>query len=298
MTATPVIDVVVPTFNRVGLVERALEPLGAQRYPPERYRIIVVDDGSTDDTWARLQRWATDHPNVMLHRRAHAGSYAARNVGWRAGTGEVIAFTDDDCVASPDWLGATARALAAHPAAVAVQGRTLTLRHLVTPMTHQVVVHRPNRLYQTCNIAYRRDVVRAVGGFDGAMRHFADTKLAAAASGRGPIVFSPEMIVVHPPRPRAFFTREEWSQWLRDERRLYRSHPDFYRKARGPTPLVGVTLHWLIGSTVKHAARHLPWLLRDPALYLKSLGLLARERRGLVAELWQAQRRGPGVDDD
>ena len=61
---------------------------------------------------------------------------------------------------------------------------------------------------------------------------------------------------------------------------------------------MGVTLHWLIGSAVKHAARHLPWLLRDPALYLESLGGLARERRGLVAEMWRARSHGPGAEAD
>jgi hypothetical protein len=138
-------------------------------------------------------------------------------------------------------------------------------------------------------------VLSGLGGFDDAMRHFADTKLGAAAAARGPIAFAPDMLVIHPPRARVFVTREEWSHWVRDERRLYESHPAFYRRVRGPHPLIGVALHWLVGSPLKHAGRHLPWLVREPGLYLRSLGFLARERRGLVAELWRARashRRG------
>jgi glycosyltransferase involved in cell wall biosynthesis len=97
----PFIDVVIRTFNRASLLKQATQSLLTQNYPPERYQIIVVDDGSTDETWTMLQELAASHSNVRALRVDHAGSYAARNEGWRNGNGDIVAFTDDDCVAHP-----------------------------------------------------------------------------------------------------------------------------------------------------------------------------------------------------
>lgn len=281
----PSIDIVMPTFNRAPMLERAVESLVTQRYPTESYQVIVVDDGSTDETWKLLEGLASGCTNLKVFHMAHAGVAAARNKGWREGKGEVVMFTDDDCVADVGWIAAAAQALKFHPDALGVQGRTMTLPHLVTPLTHQIVVRRRNRLYQTCNIAYRREVLLTVGGFDEEVHHFHDTRLAAAVLSLGPIVFSREMVVIHPPRPRIFHTRDDWRQWLEDELRFCRRNPDFYQHTRGPNFLLGVTLHWLVGSTIKQAFTHIPWLLRDPVLYFRAMTLLARERATLLTML-------------
>ena len=281
----PFIDVVVPTFNRASMLEGIISSLMAQSYSAERYLVTVVDDGSTDETWAGLQEIAKRYRNLKVFRISHGGRGAACDFGWRQGTGEIVAFTDDDCVADSGWLSAVARAFADHPGALGVYGKTITVPELVTPVTYQIVVRGPNTIYHGCNIAYRRSALLAVGGFDEEAQYAEDSQLAAAVLARGPIVFSPEMIIIHPPRPRVFLGRKEWSVRLEGALRFYCRYPDFYRRHRGPHFLIAVILRWVFGSTIKNASIHLPWLFRDPTLYLRFVARLLRERATLLAML-------------
>lgn len=288
----PFIDVVVPTRNRAALLRRAVDSLLAQNYPRDRYGVIVVDDGSTDDAWPSLQAICAHDSRVRALRVEHRGPYSARNEGWRAGSGDIVAFTDDDCVADPDWLKGIAAGFAGGDI-LGLQGRTVTLPELKTPLTHQVVVSRPNTLYETCNIAYRRDVLTSVGGFEPDLFYTADSMLGAAVSGLGTIAFSPDMVVVHPPRPRIFLGRKEWSQWLEGARRLERRYPEFFRRERGRHFLLLVLWKWALLVPAKNIFENVPWIVRSPRVYVKFLLCLARERMNLlvtVPRFWGKSR--------
>ena len=87
----PLVSVVIPTFNRADMVGRAIESALAQDYHP--VEVIVVDDGSTDDTPAVLERYAD---SVRTIRQENRGEGAARNAGIAASTGEFVAFLDSD----------------------------------------------------------------------------------------------------------------------------------------------------------------------------------------------------------
>jgi glycosyltransferase involved in cell wall biosynthesis len=280
----PFIDVVIPTWNRAALLRRALDSLLAQNYPSDRYCIIVVDDGSTDETWPALDALRGSGPRVTAIRANHGGPYNARNEGWRAGRGDIVAFTDDDCVADRDWLDAIARGLAGSQV-VGVQGRTLTLPELKTPLTHQIVVLRPNTIFETCNIAYRRDVLVAVGGFEPDLFYTADSILGAAVSARGEIAFAADMVVVHPPRPRVFLGPKEWGQWLEGARLLQRKDPEFFRRERARHFLLLVLWKWTVLVPAKNIVENMPWLVRSPRLYFKFLARLVRERMNLLATI-------------
>ncbi|HEY8612934.1 MAG TPA: glycosyltransferase family A protein [Roseomonas sp.] len=93
------ISVVVPTYNRAGLIGQTLDAIFAQTRPPDE--IIVVDDGSTDDTRSVLARYAG-----RLHAMhiVNGGDLVARNVGLRAAQGRLVAFCDSDDLWAPDFL--------------------------------------------------------------------------------------------------------------------------------------------------------------------------------------------------
>jgi len=287
----PFIDVVIPTFNRAEMLEAIVGSLMAQSYPADRYRVIVVDDGSTDRTWSVLEQLAAGEPRLRCLRAAHRGPYAARNDGWRAGSGAIIAFTDDDCIADPHWLAAVARGFARHPEALGLQGKTVTTKKGVTPFTHQIVVLRPNALYETCNMAYRRDALSAAGGFAPHLFTTGDCLLGATISSLGPIDFCPEMVIVHPPRPRVFLGRREWDQWLEGALELWRRNPEFFRRTRASHFLLLPLWRWALLVPAKRAAKNSPWLFRNPPLYLKFLACLARERFLLLSVLPEFCRR-------
>jgi glycosyltransferase involved in cell wall biosynthesis len=100
MSDPPFVSVVVPVYNGAGIVEELLQSLLDLDYPAECHEIIVVDNGSTDRTRQIVGRY----PVRLLEEREIKGAAAARNKGIRHARGDIIAFTDADCVADSNWL--------------------------------------------------------------------------------------------------------------------------------------------------------------------------------------------------
>lgn len=120
-TAAPLISVVICTRNRAPLLDDALASVVAQDFPKTDYDIVVVDNGSSDDTADVAARHAK---SATLHyvREERIGLCIARNTGWRVARGRYIAYFDDDARAHPGWLSAIARAFAQGPANLGVLG--------------------------------------------------------------------------------------------------------------------------------------------------------------------------------
>jgi glycosyltransferase involved in cell wall biosynthesis len=117
------VSVVVPTQDRAALLRDALQSLVQQEYPRESYEIVVVDDGSTDDTSRVVQRYtASTAPRVLAVCQAAAGINAARNAGIKSSRGDLICFVDDDVEAPRGWLRAMADGAARHPTAGCLGG--------------------------------------------------------------------------------------------------------------------------------------------------------------------------------
>ena len=191
----------VATRNRAERLARLLASLRAQTLPPDRFEVIVVDDGSTDGTARELDR-REGLELQTIRRDSSGGPSVARNAGWRAAASALVAFIDDDCEADPRWLECVLAAAAEHPGAV-VQGRTDPLpgeAHLISPFTRTVRVNQLGPYYQTCNILYPRELLERLGGFEESYRLPAgeDTDLAwrAIEAGRE-TVFAPDAQVFH-----------------------------------------------------------------------------------------------------
>jgi exopolysaccharide biosynthesis polyprenyl glycosylphosphotransferase len=98
------ISVIIPTYNNADILPACLEALLAQEYPHDKYEIIVVDDGSTDHTSEVVSQFTDSIPVVRYFHQANQGPAAARNNGAKHAAGDIIMFTDDDCVAEPQWI--------------------------------------------------------------------------------------------------------------------------------------------------------------------------------------------------
>ncbi|MGH8802335.1 MAG: glycosyltransferase [Casimicrobiaceae bacterium] len=109
-SAAPTMTVVIPAYNEGAMVEQSITSVANARYPAERLQIIVVDDGSTDDTWACIVRAAAHHPGrVATMRLPHnRGKRQALATGFRAATGSILVTIDSDSVIERDALLAMA----------------------------------------------------------------------------------------------------------------------------------------------------------------------------------------------
>jgi glucosyl-dolichyl phosphate glucuronosyltransferase len=124
MDERPLVSVVVPTRNRADLLSDALGSLVEQDYPADRYEILVVDDGSIDDTPSLVEALAQaqPEPRLSLLRQPARNQNAARNRGVSEAKGELIAFFDDDELAPGDWLSGLVAGSTRHPEADVVGG--------------------------------------------------------------------------------------------------------------------------------------------------------------------------------
>ncbi|MEI6969988.1 MAG: glycosyltransferase family A protein [bacterium] len=125
------VSIVVPTYNRSMLLPYALESTLRQTYRP--IEVLVIDDGSTDETTALLDRWKREHEDaafrVRLLSQSHGGAPAARNLGLIESRGEFIQFLDSDDILCPEKTEASVNALKDTPAVDYVFSRRVNVEH-------------------------------------------------------------------------------------------------------------------------------------------------------------------------
>lgn len=182
-------SVIVATFNRRELLFRVLDALDRQSVAKEEFEVIVVDDGSTDGTAAALQSgsWAAD---IYVLQQSNSGPAAARNAGIEAACGEIAIFLDDDLIPKKNFVEEHIRS---HSRGTkhAVLGPALSLSRYSQPWivwqqaTYEKTysAFRCNEIQPTFrhfwsgNCSIPRDVLKAVGGFDGSFRYGEDVEL-------------------------------------------------------------------------------------------------------------------------
>ncbi len=200
----PAISVVIATHNRAPMLRRALASVFDQGF--ESFEVIVVNDGSRDETAALLLSLAGPRLSVV-HHPAALGAAAARNAGLKLARAPIVAFLDDDDEQLPGFLAETVRAHATPPridlAWTGVifrrpDGSEQTLGWKRWAATPRFV----NRLTGSCGISFRADWLRQAGGFDTAFRITEDTDLfmrLVERNGRWRCIDRPLMrVYVHP----------------------------------------------------------------------------------------------------
>ncbi len=173
----PRASVVVCSYNGAATLDECLRSLMGLNYPD--YEVILVDDGSTDATPAIAARY----PQVVYHRQANRGLSAARNVGAALADGEVVAYTDSDCVADEDWLYYLVGAMQDRgidaiggPNVPPPTDGWVAQCVAVSPggPSHVMLDDRRAEHVPGCNMAFRRAVLLGLGGFDPQFRQAGD----------------------------------------------------------------------------------------------------------------------------
>jgi GT2 family glycosyltransferase len=200
-------SVVIPTHNRADRLERLLDALSRQDMG-EMFEVVVADDASSDDTVARVSaRPPSEYFDLVLSTSTHNGGPAvARNRGWQAARGDLIVFTDDDCVPDPSWLRTVVGAL---ETADIVVGRTkppADQLDRIGPFSNYLDLDH-DQSFSTCNVGYRRPVLEKVGGFDESFvwPNGEDTDLGLRALKAGfADAYTPDALVWHDVSPSEF----------------------------------------------------------------------------------------------
>jgi glycosyltransferase involved in cell wall biosynthesis len=199
----PAVSVIIPAFNAAGTILAAVDSVRRQTFAD--WELIVVDDGSADDTRGRLR--AIDDSRVRIVAGDHVGVARARNTGLRAATGAFVTFLDADDMWMPDKLRAQVDALHQSPEAgasyswtafVDEQGRFLAPkegRRIDGEVYDDLLV--TFFLASGSNAMARRQCVEAVGAFDGSIRVVEDWDLWVRVARRWPFAVVPHYHVLY-----------------------------------------------------------------------------------------------------
>lgn len=200
------VSIVIPVFNDAAGVVDCLRSIAGQSYPPSSIEAIVVDNGSQPPL--ALDEQFPFNLKVLHHSKP--GSYAARNAGVAASTGEVLAFTDADCVAQPHWIEHGLNALLGEDTRSVIGGevRMATPDNPTATALYQSVVgfRQQENIERRCfsvtaNLFCRRSDFDIVGPFNENLLSGGDLEWCWRARAHGiPTTYAPDAIVDTSPR--------------------------------------------------------------------------------------------------
>jgi cellulose synthase/poly-beta-1,6-N-acetylglucosamine synthase-like glycosyltransferase len=204
----PTVSVIVPFLTHADRLHACVRALCAQTYPKDRYTIVLVNNGRE----LREERFSDAAANVYVIREDKPGSYAARNCGLESSSGEVLAFTDADCIPAPDWIEQGVASLMASPNRGLVGGRievvfadprrpsAVEIFESLSSFRQQDYVERW-QFAATANLFAHRHVFDAVGRFDDRLLSLADREWGARVSRAGfSLAYAHAASVQHPAR--------------------------------------------------------------------------------------------------
>jgi exopolysaccharide biosynthesis polyprenyl glycosylphosphotransferase len=197
------ISVVIPAYNAEKTLPYTLQALHKQTITRDLYEVIVVDDASTDGTSSVAREFG-----VRYRRQTKEGPAAARNLGVRIARGDVVLFTDADCIPKEDWIEKMIKPLE-DPEVAGVMGRYLTRQKELPARFVQLEFEERFSIikeYESIDLvpsfaaAFRRSVFEEVGGFDAhyPLANNEDVELSYKIAARGyKMVFVNDAIVYH-----------------------------------------------------------------------------------------------------
>lgn len=309
MSAVPEVTVCVSTRNRAARLPRLVACLESQTIGADRMEAVIVDNGSTDDTWEVLTDLAARAQfELRVYRNPPGkGPAAGRNRAWRDARAALCAFTDDDCAPTSRWLEAAVTAIGGrHIVAAGAVSPAPADRDLIGPFTRWTFANEAiARWGATANLIVRKDDLEAIDGFDESFLNVAgeDTDMMLRVIAQGAeFDFLHHALVFHD------IDQVGVRGMLRDQRRwvdipgVFRKHPQaraellhhgiFWKESHPWTILLLAGLAAMPKSRAAAALLALPWIhsrtchqspLQSYAERVASLpGLLAMDVHELV----------------
>jgi len=288
------ISVIVPARNEADVLPDCLAALNEQTVPRATYEVILVDDGSSDSTPAIGEEWG-----ARVIRQKRQGPAAARNRGAQAARGDLLLFTDADCVPAPDWIAQMIGPFS-DPHVVGVKGTYQTRQRSLVARFVQIEyedkyermeMFREIDFIDTYAAAYRREVFLQHGGFDTqfSTASVEDQELSfrLAESGHR-LVFNPRAVVYHrhPDTLRRYWRRKYGVGYWKV--RVLARHPSKALSDTHTPQSLKVQMGWAMGAPVlallAGRGRRGQWVW---ALFTAGYGLLIAP---FVRKAWRKDR--------
>jgi glycosyltransferase involved in cell wall biosynthesis len=187
MSIDKTISIIIPTINRADLLEKFLLSLKKQALATSKYEVIIVDNGSTDNTKTVVEQYILTIPNLFYVYEPNPGLHSGRHRGFLESKGEILVYGDDDIEAFPSWLATIDQCFQDNPDVVMVGGKNLPqfenpppewLLQMWEPKQNEQILGylsildlgdqpKPISPYYIfgCNFAIRRSVIEEAGGF-------------------------------------------------------------------------------------------------------------------------------------
>ena len=202
------VSVIVPVFNDSQRLQKCLEALENQTYPQDLYEVIVVDNGSDES----VDELVNQFPQAFLTYESKRGSYAARNQGISISRGDLLAFTDSDCIPAQNWLEMGVKQLLSTPNCGLVAGKIEIFFKNPGQPTAAEIYDASTNLQQkkyieeykygaTANLFTWKKVFADVGYFDSNLKSGGDGEWGLRVYDRGYLlVYGEDVCIAHPAR--------------------------------------------------------------------------------------------------
>lgn len=277
--STPLVSVVVATYNAKKLLKDALNALLNEDFDKNKYEIIVVDDGSKDGTDVFMKDFVKDKLNIHYIRQTNKGVAGARNTGIKLAKGEVVAFTDQDCLADKNWLKEIVKSFE-DKEIVGICGKVISEPKKINPFAHYVIDESATG-FISCNAAYKKWVLDKLNGFDTVFKYgFDDTDLYMRAEKLGKVTGNKDAVVCHRVIPWSFiqFVKRMRIEFT-GQVRFCKKYPNIF-KHRDPI----LSTIWIRG--IKYffyrALGEKRWLFKNPLIYASFIFALISQRYYLL----------------
>jgi len=210
-TLSTTLTVIIPTYNRSDILKKCIDALTRQSFPEDQYEIIVVDDGSGDDTRTVVD-FANKHCAAAIRYlwQPNTGANAARNQAIRHASGQLLLFVNDDTIATSTMLSAHVKTHQNHiDENTAVLGRVTLSPEVPCSMFSKDHLDAGYALWQgkeeldwrafyTCNISVKKTYLEKFGVFDESLRYFEDLELSERLSCHGlKVIYNPLALGYH-----------------------------------------------------------------------------------------------------
>ena len=197
------VSIIVPAYNEEKTISDCLDSLLSQNYPSDKYEVIVVNDGSTDNTESIIRAFAKEYPHVILVSEENRGKGSAQNFGLKYARGNLVLITDADAVVPPDWISTMTQEL--RKADVALGGCYLYLTSTVSRLEKiQNAEYLISFKYggfrgvprSGANIGFKKTLADGLGGFNESIKS-TTADFVKRAKAKGYVIgFNPDIAVL------------------------------------------------------------------------------------------------------